>query len=221
MHGRVDGHAVAVVRPRWLAERGLRPDAALAAAAARAEHDGKTVVAVGWDGRARGILALADTVKPCSAAAVRQFTRLGLTPILLTGDNHTVARRIAGELGIGEVISGALPADKVEAVKRLQSAGRVVAMGTGTDVVIEAADVTVVRGDLRAAVDAIRLSRRTLATIKTNLVWAFGYNLAAIPLAALGMLNPMLAGAAMALSSVLVVGNSLRLRSFASIIPGA
>ncbi|ETB45650.1 haloacid dehalogenase, partial [Mycobacterium avium subsp. paratuberculosis 10-8425] len=182
---------------------------------------GKTVVAVGWDGRARGILALADTVKPCSAAAVRQFTRLGLTPILLTGDNHTVARRIAGELGIGEVISGALPADKVEAVKRLQSAGRVVAMGTGTDVAIEAADVTVVRGDLRAAVDAIRLSRRTLATIKTNLVWAFGYNLAAIPLAALGMLNPMLAGAAMALSSVLVVGNSLRLRSFASIIPGA
>ncbi|KDP00937.1 hypothetical protein MAV100_24735, partial [Mycobacterium avium subsp. hominissuis 100] len=221
--------------------RGLRPDAALAAAAARAEHDGKTVVAVGWDGRARGILALADTVKPSSAAAVRQFTRLGLTPILLTGDNHTVARRIAGELGIGEVISGALPADKVEAVKRLQSAGRVVAMvgdgvndaaalaaadlglamGTGTDVAIEAADVTVVRGDLRAAVDAIRLSRRTLATIKTNLVWAFGYNLAAIPLAALGMLNPMLAGAAMALSSVLVVGNSLRLRSFASIIPGA
>ncbi len=151
---------------------------------------------------------------------MRQFTRLGLTPILLTGDNHTVARRIAGELGIGEVISGALPADKVEAVKRLQSAGRVVAMGTGTDVAIEA-DVTVVRGDLRAAVDAIRLSRRTLATIKTNLVWAFGYNLAAIPLAALGMLNPMLAGAAMALSSVLVVGNSLRLRSFASIIPGA
>ncbi|MBZ4576391.1 HAD-IC family P-type ATPase, partial [Mycobacterium avium] len=183
----------------------------------------------------------ADTVKPSSATAVRQFTRLGLTPILLTGDNHTVARRIAGELGIGEVISGALPADKVEAVKRLQSAGRVVAMvgdgvndaaalaaadlglamGTGTDVAIEAADVTVVRGDLRAAVDAIRLSRRTLATIKTNLVWAFGYNLAAIPLAALGMLNPMLAGAAMALSSVLVVGNSLRLRSFASIIPGA
>ncbi|KDO92875.1 heavy metal translocating P-type ATPase [Mycobacterium avium] len=241
VHGRVDGHAVAVGRPSWLAERGLRPDAALAAAAARAEHDGKTVVAVGWDGRARGILALADTVKPCSAAAVRQFTRLGLTPILLTGDNHTVARRIAGELGIGEVISGALPADKVEAVKRLQSAGRVVAMvgdgvndaaalaaadlglamGTGTDVAIEAADVTVVRGDLRAAVDAIRLSRRTLATIKTNLVWAFGYNLAAIPLAALGMLNPMLAGAAMALSSVLVVGNSLRLRSFASIIPDA
>lgn len=172
---------------------------------------------------------------------MRQFQRLGLTPVLLTGDNHTVAARIAAELGIAEVISEAMPADKVAAVKRLQAEGKVVAMvgdgvndaaalaaadlglamGAGTDVAIEAADLTVIRDDLRAAVDAIRLSRRTLATIKTNLVWAFGYNLVAIPLAVLGMLNPMLAGAAMALSSVLVVGNSLRLRSFTSVITDA
>ncbi|BCP39834.1 hypothetical protein MINTMi198_52040 [Mycobacterium intracellulare M.i.198] len=184
---------------------------------------------------------LADTVKPSSGDAVRQFQRLGLTPVLLTGDNHTVAVRIAAELGIAEVIAEAMPDDKVAAVKRLQAEGKVVAMvgdgvndaaalaaanlglamGAGTDVAIEAADLTVIRDDLRAAVDAIRLSRRTLATIKTNLVWAFGYNLAAIPLAALGMLNPMLAGAAMALSSLLVVGNSLRLRSFTSVITDA
>lgn len=241
VRGTVDGHAVVVGRASLLTERGMRLDAALSDAIARAEREGKTVVAVGWDGLARGILVVTDTVKPSSGEAVRQFRRLGLTPVLLTGDNDTVAARIAGELDIAQVISGAMPADKVAAVKRLQAEGKVVAMvgdgvndaaalaaadlglamGTGTDVAIEAADLTVVRDDLRAAVDAIRLSRRTLATIKTNLLWAFGYNLAAIPLAALGMLNPMLAGAAMALSSVLVVGNSLRLRSFASAIPDA
>ncbi|BCP02396.1 heavy metal translocating P-type ATPase [Mycobacterium intracellulare] len=241
VHGTVDGHAVVVGRASLMDERGARLDAALAAAKSRAEGDGKTAVVVGWDGAARGLLVLADTVKPSSGDAVRQFQRLGLTPVLLTGDNHTVAVRIAAELGIAEVIAEAMPDDKVAAVKRLQAEGKVVAMvgdgvndaaalaaanlglamGAGTDVAIEAADLTVIRDDLRAAVDAIRLSRRTLATIKTNLVWAFGYNLAAIPLAALGMLNPMLAGAAMALSSLLVVGNSLRLRSFTSVITDA
>ncbi len=169
-------------------------DTTLSAAKARAESEGKTAVAVGWDGLARGILVVADTVKPSSAEAVRQFTRLGLTPVLLTGDNTTVAERIAGELGIAQVIADATPADKVAAIRRLQSEGRVVAMvgdgvndaaalaaadlglamGTGTDVAIQAADLTVIRGDLRAAVDAIRLSRRTLTTIKANLLWAFG-----------------------------------------------
>lgn len=241
VHGTVDGHAVVVGRASLLTERGVRLDAALAAAKARAEGDGKTAVVVGWDGGARGLLVVADTVKPSSGEAVRQFHRLGLTPVLLTGDNHAVAARIADELGITQVIAEAMPADKVAAVQRLQAEGTVVAMvgdgvndaaalaaadlglamGAGTDVAIEAADLTVIRDDLRAAVDAIRLSRRTLATIKANLVWAFGYNIAAIPLAALGMLNPMLAGAAMALSSVLVVGNSLRLRSFTSVITDA
>ncbi|OBK15797.1 cation-translocating P-type ATPase [Mycobacterium sp. 1245852.3] len=236
VQGTVDGRAVVVGRERLLTERGMHLDAALSAAKARAEAEGKTAVVVGWDGLARGILVVADTIKPSSAEAVRQFTRLGLTPVLLTGDNAGVAARVADELGIAQVIADATPADKVAAVQRLQSEGKVVAMvgdgvndaaalaaadlglamGTGTDVAIRAADLTVVRGDLRAAVDAIRLSRRTLATIKTNLLWAFGYNLAAIPLAALGMLNPMFAGAAMAVSSLLVVGNSLRLRSFTS-----
>ena len=237
VRGAVDGHTVVVGRPGLLADWGQPLDAALSAGKSRAEADGKTAVAVGWDGRARGVLVVADTVKPTSAEAVRQFKRLGLTPILLTGDNATVANRIADKVGIAQVISETLPADKVAAIKRLQSEGKVVAMvgdgvndaaalatadlgvamGTGTDVAIEAADLTVTRGDLRAAVDAIRLSRRTLATIRANLFWAFGYNIAAIPLAALGMLNPMLAGAAMAFSSVFVVANSLRLRSFTSV----
>jgi Cu+-exporting ATPase len=240
VQGVVDGHAVVVGRESLLADWAQHLDTTLSAAKARAESEGKTAIAVGWDGSARGILVVADTVKPTSAEAIRQFKRLGLKPVLLTGDNQTVANRIAAEVGIDEVIADVLPADKVDAVKRLQSEGKVVAMvgdgvndaaalatadlglamGTGTDVAIEAADITLVRGDLRAAADAIRLSRKTLATIKTNLFWAFGYNVAAIPLAALGLLNPMLAGAAMAFSSVFVVGNSLRLRSFTSLIKG-
>jgi P-type Cu+ transporter len=238
VHGIVDGHAVIVGRDSLLANWSQHLDTTLSAAKVRAESEGKTAVAVGWDGSARGILVIADTVKPTSAEAIRQFKRLGLTPVLLTGDNQTVAQRIADEVGIAQVIAEVLPADKVAAVKGLQSEGKVVAMvgdgvndaaalatadlglamGTGTDVAIEAADLTLVRGDLRAAADAIRLSRKTLTTIKMNLFWAFGYNVAAIPLAALGLLNPMLAGAAMAFSSVFVVGNSLRLRSFASTI---
>ncbi|KKC03978.1 heavy metal translocating P-type ATPase [Mycobacterium nebraskense] len=237
VRGNVDGHTVVVGRASLLADWDQPLDAALSAGKARAEADGKTVVAVGWDGRARGVLVVADTVKPTSAEAVRQFKALGLTPILLTGDNAAVANRIADQVGIAQVLSETMPADKVAAIKRLQSEGKVVAMvgdgvndaaalaaadlgvamGTGTDVAIEAADLTVTRGDLRAAVDAIRLSRRTLTTIKANLFWAFGYNVAAIPLAALGMLNPMLAGAAMAFSSVFVVANSLRLRSSTSV----
>jgi P-type Cu+ transporter len=236
VQGRVDGHVVVVGRESLLADRAQYLDTTLSAAKAHAQGQGKTAVAVGWDGRARGILVVADTVKATSAEAIRQFKLLGLTPVLLTGDNQTVAQHIADEVGITHVIADTMPADKVAAVQRLQSEGNVVAMvgdglndaaalatadlglamGTGTDVAIEAADLTLVRGDLRAAADAIRLSRNTLATIKTNLFWAFGYNVAAIPLAAFGLLNPMLAGAAMAFSSVFVVANSLRLRSFAS-----
>ncbi len=236
VQGVVDGHAVVVGRESLMAGRAEALDTSLATARARAESEGKTAVTVGWDGRPRGILVIADAVKPTSAEAVRRFHLLGLTPVLLTGDNRTVAHRIAGEVGITQVIADTLPADKVAAVRRLQSEGKVVAMvgdgvndaaalatadlglamGTGTDMAIEAADLTLVGGDLRAAADAIRLSRRTLTTIKANLFWAFGYNVVAIPLAALGLLNPMLAGAAMALSSVFVVANSLRLRSFAS-----
>jgi Cu+-exporting ATPase len=235
VRGVVDGHAVVVGRESL---RDQHLDATLSAAKARAEGEGKIVVVVGWDGRARGLLVLADAVRPTSAEAIRRFKALGLTPVLLTGDDETVARRVADQVGIARVISGVTPAGKVAAVERLQSEGRVVAMvgdgvndaaalasadlglamGTGTDVAIEAADLTLVRGDLRAAVDAICLSRRTLRTIKTNLFWAFGYNVAAIPLAALGLLNPMLAGAAMAFSSAFVVANSLRLRAFASTI---
>ncbi|OBA84063.1 copper-translocating P-type ATPase [Mycobacterium sp. 1164966.3] len=234
VQGIVDGHAIMVGRPGLLAEWIQQLEPTLSAGKAHAESDGKTAVAVSWDGRVRAILVVADTVKPTSAEAIREFERLGLTPVLLTGDNHAVAQHIADEVGISHVIADVMPADKVTAVQRLQSEGKVVAMvgdgvndaaalaaadlglamGTGTDVAIEAADLTLVRGDLRAAADAIRLSRRTLATIKANLFWAFGYNVAAIPLAALGLLNPMLAGAAMAFSSVFVVGNSLRLRNF-------
>jgi len=234
VQGVADGHSIVVGRESLLADWGLTLSPDLAAAKARAESEGKTVVAAGWDGAARGILVVADTVKPTSAEAIRGLRALGLRPILLTGDNAAAARHIAAEVGIDEVIAEVLPQDKVAVVQRLQSEGRVVAMvgdgvndapalaqsdlglamGTGTDVAIEASDIALVRGDLRSAVDAIRLSRRTLGTIKTNLFWAFAYNVAAIPVAALGMLNPMLAGAAMAFSSVFVVGNSLRLRAF-------
>ncbi|MFI5965471.1 heavy metal translocating P-type ATPase [Streptomyces asoensis] len=206
----------------------------VARARGEAERRGRTAVVVGWDGVARGVLAVADAVKETSAEAVRELRALGLTPVLLTGDNQAVAEAVAGAVGIDRVIAEVLPEDKVDVVRRLQDDGRVVAMvgdgvndaaalatadlglamGTGTDAAIEASDLTLVRGDLRVAADAIRLSRRTLTTIKGNLVWAFGYNVAALPLAAAGLLNPMIAGAAMAFSSVFVVTNSLRLRSF-------
>jgi P-type Cu+ transporter len=236
VQGVVEGHAVVVGRESLLADWSEYLPANLAEAKAQAEGEGKTVVAVGWDGRARGILVVADQIKPTSAAAVAQLTALGLTPVLLTGDNRTVADQVAAAVGVTQVIAEVMPQDKADVIARLQAEGKVVAMvgdgvndapalaqadlglamGTGTDVAIEAADITLVRGDLSSAADAIRLSRRTLGTIRTNLFWAFGYNVAAIPLAALGLLNPMLAGAAMAFSSVFVVGNSLRLRSFAS-----
>ena len=237
VQGIVEGTPVVVGRESLLADWSQKLSPEVARAKAQAEGEGKTVVAIGWDGAARGILVVADTVKPTSAEAIRGLKEIGLTPVLLTGDNEAVARQIAAEVGIEEVIAEVLPKDKVDVVTRLQGEGKIVAMvgdgvndapalaqadlglamGTGTDVAIEASDITLVRGDLRAAVDAIRLSRKTLSTIKTNLFWAFAYNTAAIPVAALGMLNPMLAGAAMAFSSVFVVGNSLRLRGFKSV----
>ncbi|MFF0178619.1 heavy metal translocating P-type ATPase [Micromonospora sp. NPDC005223] len=232
--GTVDGRSVVVGRARLLRERGLDVPEEVVRAATGAEAAGRTAILAGWDGRARGVLAVADAVRPTSRAAVTRLRELGLKPVLLTGDNTTVAKAVAAEVGIDEVIAEVLPADKVAVVERLQGEGRVVAMvgdgvndaaalaradlglamGTGTDAAIEAADLTLVRGDLMAAADAIRLSRRTLAIIKGNLFWAFAYNVAALPLAAAGLLNPMLAGAAMAFSSVFVVGNSLRLRRF-------
>jgi Cu+-exporting ATPase len=238
VEGVVDGHAVVVGRPRLLEEWSQPLPPSLVAAVERAQGEGRTPVAVGWDGRARGVVVVGDTVKPTSAQAVAGLRELGLTPILLTGDNEAAARHVAAQVGIETVVADVLPADKVAEVKRLQAAGSVVAMvgdgvndaaalaqadlglamGTGTDVAIEAGDLTLVRGDLLVAVDAIRLSRRTLGTIKGNLFWAFAYNVAALPLAAAGLLNPMLAGAAMAFSSVFVVTNSLRLRGFRSTI---
>ncbi|MEV5880845.1 heavy metal translocating P-type ATPase [Streptomyces sp. NPDC052101] len=230
VRGRVNGREVAVGRLYDVLPQEL------ARAAREAEQEGRTAVVAGWDGRARGVLAVADAVKETSAEAVRELRALGLTPVLLTGDNRTVAEAVAKTVGIDaeNVFAEVLPEDKVDVVRRLQREGRTVAMvgdgvndaaalatadlglamGTGTDAAIEAGDLTLVRGDLRVAADAIRLSRRTLTTIKGNLVWAFGYNVAALPLAAAGLLNPMIAGAAMAFSSVLVVTNSLRLRRF-------
>jgi P-type Cu+ transporter len=234
VEGVADGHAVQVGRPSLMAEWALAEPPALAAARRRAEARGATAVLVARDGAVRAVLAVADTVKPSSAAAVAALRRLGLRPVLLTGDNETTARAVAAEVGIDEVIAEVLPAGKADVVRRLQSEGRVVAMvgdgvndapalaqadlglaiGTGTDVAIEASDLTLVSGDLRAAAEAIRLSRATLRTIVQNLGWAFGYNVAALPLAAIGLLNPLIAGAAMALSSVSVVANALRLRRF-------
>jgi P-type Cu+ transporter len=238
VQGVVDGHAVVVGRPSLLADWSQHLTASLAAAVERAQAEGRTAVAVGWDGAARGVIVVGDTVKPTSAEAISGLRDLGLEPVLLTGDNAAAAHHVARQVGIETVIADVLPADKVAEVQRLQAAGKVVAMvgdgvndaaalaqadlglamGTGTDVAIEASDLTLVRGDLLVAVDAIRLSRRTLATIKGNLFWAFAYNVAALPLAAAGLLNPMLAGAAMAFSSVFVVTNSLRLRGFRSSI---
>jgi Cu+-exporting ATPase len=234
VEGVVDGHGVQVGRPSFMREWSLTVPGELDAAMRAAEELGRTAVVAAWDGAVRAVLVVADTVKPSSAEAVAQLRELGLRPVLLTGDNEATARAVASTVGIDEVIAEVLPSDKADVVRRLQAEGRVVAMagdgvndapalaqadlglaiGTGTDVAIEASDLTLVSGDLRAAADAIRLSRATLRTIKQNLAWAFGYNVAALPIAAAGFLNPVLAGAAMALSSVSVVANALRLRRF-------
>jgi Cu+-exporting ATPase len=236
VEGVVDGHGVQVGRPSLMAEWSLRIPAELDAAREAAEQQGRTAVVAAWDGEVRAVLVVADTVKPTSAEAIAALKRLGLRPVLLTGDNATTARAVAAEVGIEDVIAEVLPAEKADVVARLQAEGRVVAMvgdgvndapalaqadlglaiGTGTDVAIEASDLTLVSGDLRAAADAIRLSRATLRTIKQNLTWAFGYNVLALPLAAAGLLNPLIAGVAMGLSSISVVANALRLRRFRS-----
>ncbi|MFD5091654.1 heavy metal translocating P-type ATPase [Amycolatopsis thailandensis] len=232
--GEVEGKTVLAGRSAFLEQHGITVGDTFSQVKTAAEDRGATAVVVAWEGETRGVIVVADTVKPTSAKAVAELKALGLRPVLLTGDNAGSARAVAAEVGIDEVVAEVLPAGKVDVVKRLQAEGRVVAMvgdgvndaaalaqadlglsmGTGTDAAIEAGDLTLVRGDLRAAVDAIRLSRRTLGTIKGNLFWAFAYNVAALPLAALGLLNPMIAGAAMAFSSVFVVTNSLRLRRF-------
>ncbi|GAP48789.1 heavy metal translocating P-type ATPase [Streptomyces azureus] len=236
VQGVVEGHAVLVGREKLLTEWAMSLPEELRRAKAEAEAAGRTAIAVAWDGEARAVLEVADAIKETSPEAIKRLRALGLTPILLTGDNKAVAEAVAAEVGIApeHVIAEVMPQDKVDAVKGLQSEGRSVAMvgdgvndaaalaqadlglamGTGTDAAIEAGDLTLVRGDLRVAADAIRLSRKTLGTIKSNLFWAFAYNVAALPLAAAGLLNPMIAGAAMAFSSVFVVGNSLRLRGF-------
>jgi Cu+-exporting ATPase len=236
VRGTVDSLAVLAGRPAWLGEQGMLLPAELEAAVDNAEGAGRTAVVLGWDGAARAVLVVADTIKTTSVEAIAQLRTLGLTPILLTGDNTRAASAVAAELGITDVIAEVLPEEKVAVIIRLQGEGRVVAMvgdgvndaaalaqadlglsmGTGTDAAIEASDLTLVRGDLRTAADAIRLARRTLATIKGNLFWAFAYNVAALPLAASGHLNPLLAGAAMAFSSIFVVSNSLRLRRFSA-----
>ncbi|MGH3328529.1 MAG: heavy metal translocating P-type ATPase [Streptomycetales bacterium] len=234
--GVVEGRTVLAGRASLLAQWSVGLPEDLQVAKKQAESQSRTAVVVAWDGKARAVLVVADTIKPTSAEAIRGLRALALRPVLLTGDNEIAAKAVAAEVGIAEVIAEVLPKDKVDVIKRLQGEGRTVAMvgdgvndaaalaqadlglamGTGTDVAIEASDLTLVRGDLRAAVDAIRLARRTLRTIKGNLFWAFAYNVAALPLAAFGLLNPLIAGAAMALSSVFVVSNSLRLRSFRS-----
>src|SRR5215204_2242212 len=234
VEGVVDGHALIVGRPALLADWSMHLSPELDAARRAAEARGQTAIAAGWDGHATAIFVVADTVKDSSAEAVASLKALGLRPVLLTGDNETTARAVAHDVGIDEVIAEVLPADKGEAIRRLQAEGGVVAMvgdgvndapalaqadlglsiGTGTDVAIEAYDLTLVSGDLRAAADAIRLSRATLRTIKQNLAWAFGYNIAAIPLAAIGLLSPVIASLAMVFSSISVVTNALRLRRF-------
>ncbi|MEJ7875878.1 MAG: heavy metal translocating P-type ATPase [Solirubrobacterales bacterium] len=234
VEGMIEGRLAVAGRASLLDDRRFRLPDRLADAMRDAESEGRTAIAAGWDGEAKAVLVVADTVKPSSAEAIERLAELGLRPVLLTGDNDATAQAVAAKVGIDEVISEVLPSEKADVVKRLQAEGRVVAMvgdgvndapalaqadlglaiGTGTDVAIEASDLTLVSGDLRAAADAIRLSRRTLKTIKGNLFWAFAYNVAAIPLAVTGFLNPLVAGAAMALSSVFVVSNSLRLRAF-------
>jgi Cu+-exporting ATPase len=236
VQGTVAGRAIIAGRPALLAsaDPSLALPAELERARLAAEAQGRTAIAASWDGAAQALFVVADRIKPCSREAITQLRQLGLQTILLTGDNATTAAAVAQRIGVDDVVAEVLPADKAAVVRRLQDEGRVVAMvgdgindapalaqadlgmaiGTGADVAIEASDITLVTGDLRAAADALRLSRRTLRTIKLNLFWAFAYNVAALPLAAAGLMNPMIAGVAMAASSVFVVANSLRLRGF-------